>query len=151
MFDARTALAGALTIGALLGLQACDNGPSAVAQRPAQSPQAFASTPSGPSDTPSDDARAQPVRQLAGKPIWSSSRRYSAEENAQRAFDRNGDAFGASSVDDFARKAHAFIDRPPAGVLTLTRAKRRHPALRPQGQYLRRRQPRGRTAHHVQA
>jgi pyocin large subunit-like protein len=54
--------------------------------------------------------------------MWSPSRRYSAEENAQRAFERNGEAFSASSIDQYVKKAHAFVDHPPAGTLTLTRA-----------------------------
>ena len=55
-------------------------------------------------------------------PIWSASRRGTAEENAQRAFDRNGETFGARDLDDFVRKAHAFIETPPAGTQRLTRA-----------------------------
>ena len=39
-----------------------------------------------------------------------------------RAFDRNGEAFGAKDVDDFVRKVHAFVDTPPAGTSRLTRA-----------------------------
>ena len=54
--------------------------------------------------------------------MWSASRRYSAEENAQRAFARNGAAFGAATEEQFIRKAHDFVDHPPAGTLTLTRA-----------------------------
>jgi pyocin large subunit-like protein len=80
----------------------------------------------------SDDRRAsddrggsrradEQVRLVDGKPIWSSSRRGSAEENAQKSFDRNGEAFGARNLDDFVRKAHAFVERPPAGTERLTR------------------------------
>ena len=62
------------------------------------------------------------MKLVDGKPLWSASRRFSAEENAQRAFARNGQAFGADSVDAFVGKAHAFVERPPRGTLTLTRA-----------------------------
>lgn len=62
------------------------------------------------------------VRLVDGKPMWSSSRRGSAEENARRSFDRNGEAFGARDLDDFVRKAHAFVDHPPAGTQQLKRA-----------------------------
>jgi pyocin large subunit-like protein len=62
------------------------------------------------------------VPMVAGKPMWSSSRKGSAEENAQRSFERNGEAFGASDLDAFVRKAHAFVDHPPAGTETLKRA-----------------------------
>jgi pyocin large subunit-like protein len=61
------------------------------------------------------------VRLISGKPIWSASRRFSAQQNAERAFDRNGEAFGAGTLDDFVRKAHAFVEHPPKGTLTLTR------------------------------
>ena len=125
MLSVRNAYTTTLTAAAaLVLLQACDNGPSAVAKRPASEAQAAYAAPAASGDWNSrgDDARAQPVRRLDGKPLWSASRRYSAEDNAKRAFDRNGETFGARSVDEFARKAHAFVDRPPAGVLTLTRA-----------------------------
>lgn len=58
---------------------------------------------------------------LDGRPLWTSSRRGSAEDNARRAFARNGDSFGASSLEAYVRKARAFIESPPAGVERLTR------------------------------
>jgi hypothetical protein len=61
------------------------------------------------------------VRLIDGKPIWSSSRKGSAEENAQRSFDRNGQAFGAHDLDDYIRKAQAFVGNPPPGVEKITR------------------------------
>ena len=45
-----------------------------------------------------------------------------AEENAQRSFERNGEDFGARNVDDFVRKAHAFVESPPRGAETIKRA-----------------------------
>lgn len=70
-------------------------------------------------DTP---ARTEaPVKTVAGKPMWSASRKGSAEENAQRSFDRNGADFGARDLDDFVAKAHDFVDHPPAGTQTITR------------------------------
>lgn len=106
---------------ALLILAACDNGPSAVAQSGEARPASERSTET---ERPVEqaDAREAPVPRVDGKPMWSASRRYTAEENAQRAFDRNGEAFGAKDVDDFVRKAHAFVTDPPAGAQTLTRA-----------------------------
>lgn len=114
---------------ALLVLAGCER-PSAVAPRgvdvaaadAAARRAAEAASPSnGASDT-AVDHRADPAPQVDGKPMWSASRRYSAQENAQRAFERNGEAFGAADVDDFVRKAHAFVESPPKGALTLTRA-----------------------------
>ena len=62
------------------------------------------------------------VRLVDGKPMWSSSRRGSAEDNARKSFDRNGETFGARDLDDFVKKAHAFVDHPPAGTQQLKRA-----------------------------
>jgi len=62
-----------------------------------------------------------PAPLLDGRPLWPSSRRGSAEENARRAFARNGDSFGAPSLEAYVRKARAFIDAPPAGAQRLTR------------------------------
>ena len=112
---------------ALLLLAGCER-PSAVAdsREPAAQPQAFASR-EAPRNRSGDEAeqqvdhRTDPVPEVDGKPMWSASRRYSAEENAERAFARNGETFGARDVDDFVRKAHAFVQRPPRGVLTLER------------------------------
>ena len=67
-------------------------------------------------------SRREEVRLVDGKPMWSSSRRGSAEENARKSFDRNGEAFGARDLDDFVKKAHAFVDHPPAGTQQLKRA-----------------------------
>lgn len=112
----------------ILALAACDNGPSAVATGPAseaRTADAVDRTESFASEDrreARDDARDAPVRMVSGKPMWSASRRYSAEENAQRAFERNGAAFGASSVEAFVEKAHAFVHNPPRGAETLTRA-----------------------------
>lgn len=113
----------ALSLGLALILTAACERPSAVAQKD-EAPQAsetrqFAAAPSR--SEPSA-RRDEPVRELDGRPIWSASRRGTAEENAQRAFDRNGEAFGARDLDDFVRKAHAFVEKPPAGTQRLTRA-----------------------------
>ena len=45
-----------------------------------------------------------------------------AEENAQRSFERNGATFGAKSTDDYVAKVHAFVSDPPKGAQTLKRA-----------------------------
>jgi pyocin large subunit-like protein len=136
MAGLKTALVSALTISAAALVASCDNGPSAVHSRAAADQAAPAAT-SGSSYSRSDnyrsryadrsadtgvDHRKDEVKLLEGKPMWSASRRYSAEENAQRAFERNGEAFGARSEDQFIKKAHAFVDHPPAGTETLTRA-----------------------------
>jgi pyocin large subunit-like protein len=126
MAGLRKALPLALGISALALLGACDNGPSAVSKQAAGTQMATASAPErfdgAASDAPKVDHRKDTVATADdGKPICAPSRRSSAEEGAQRAFERNGEAFGARSVDQFVKKAHAFVGHPPKGTETLTR------------------------------
>ena len=126
-----------LASAAVLGLSACNGGP---ARSPAHNQAAggeprVASTPSsvGPDagyaaetrtsyTSDRDDPRRQPTPLVDGKPMWAANRLHTAQENAQYQFERDGADFGAGSVDDFVTKVHAFVDKPPADVLTLTRA-----------------------------
>lgn len=132
----RTALVLALGISAAALLAGCDNGPSAVRakdQASASTSSASGSTYSnggsdrgyasrGSDGAPAVDHRKDEVKLVEGKPMWANSKRASAEDNAQHAFERNGEAFGAKSIDQYVKKAHAFVDHPPAGTQTLTRA-----------------------------
>lgn len=68
------------------------------------------------------DPRQEPIPLVNGKPMWAANRLHTAQENAEYHFEHDGSDFGARSVDDFVSKAHAFVDRPPEDVLTLTRA-----------------------------
>jgi pyocin large subunit-like protein len=125
----KSTLVGALGISALALLSACDNGPSAVRQQSSGAQTASANAPqrtydnNGGSDSPAqvDHRKDQVAKADDGKPVWAPSRRNSAEDGAERAFERNGEAFGAKSVDQFVQKAHAFVGHPPKGTLTLTR------------------------------
>lgn len=130
----KTALTVALGISAGALLASCDNGPSAVRNRGADQASASSTAPAasgGSADYRSNyasrtpyngpDHRKDEVKLVEGKPIWAASRRYSAEDNAERAFERNGEAFGARTEEQFIRKAHDFVDHPPAGTQTLTR------------------------------
>jgi pyocin large subunit-like protein len=126
---ARGALSLALGISALALLSACDNGPSAVRQQAAGTQMATANSPErsstagGSADGPQMDHRKDTVATSDdGKPMWAPSKRSSAQDGAQRAFERNGETFGAASVDQFVKKAHAFVGHPPKGTLTLTRS-----------------------------
>lgn len=74
-----------------------------------------------PKEKPPRVASDTPTRQVGGKPYWAASRRGTAEENAARSFERNGSDLGASDLDDFVHKAHAFVRHPPAGSKTLAR------------------------------
>lgn len=95
-----------VTFAAFLALAACSKAP-ATAQ--ADGATRLAST-------------AASVPMVDGKPMWSSTKTYSAQENAARAFASNGAAFGAADVNAYVKLAHAFVGHPPAGAKTLTRA-----------------------------
>jgi len=127
----KTALPLALGISVLAVLSACDNGPSAVSKQAAGAQMASANAPersygsdrgSRYDDAPKVDHRKDEVAKAEdGKPVWATSKRFSAEEGAQRQFERDGAAFDARTVDQFVKKAHAFVGHPPKGTLTLTR------------------------------
>ena len=57
-----------------------------------------------------------------GKPMWSDSRKYSAEENAQYQFEHHAAELGAKDLDDFIAKAHDFTASPPKGAMQAKRA-----------------------------
>lgn len=125
---------GLLALPALV-LAGCDGGASAVKAPKGGEVASSRGTESGgraPASTEVADASAAarqaadprdaPVRLIAGRPMWAANRTRSAEENAQRGFERFGEAFSAKDVDDYVRKTHAFVAKPPAGAQTLTRA-----------------------------
>jgi pyocin large subunit-like protein len=127
----RAGVAALLGTAGLLALTACDGGSA----RPARDHSASAGTSStSPYSTasrgdqnsadalPREDPRREPVRLVHGKPMWAANRRHSADDNAQYQFNRDGADFGATSLDDFVAKTHAFVDHPPAGALTLVRS-----------------------------
>ena len=121
-----------LAAAAALALTGCDNGPSAVSQKQAAGTQMATHSQSPASGAIDDSAnegagprvdhRQDPVKLVDGKPMWSASRKFSAQENAERAFARNGEAFGADSLGAFVEKAHGFVAHPPKGTLTFARA-----------------------------
>lgn len=111
----------------LTGLGACDGGASAVkATKAGERASLEATTPSaseaGGEGSRRADPRDAPVKLVAGKPYWAANRTRTAEENAQRAFERNGETFGAKTADDYVAKVHAFVSDPPKGAETLKRA-----------------------------
>jgi hypothetical protein len=120
-------------VGLAVGLAACDGGASAV-KAPKGGGVATAAEPASDRDAPSfggggyestptrPDPRDAPVRKVAGKPMWAANRTRTAEENAQRGFERYGADFAAADVDDYVRKTHAFVGHPPAGAETLQRS-----------------------------
>jgi filamentous hemagglutinin len=54
--------------------------------------------------------------------MWTATSRLTSEENAERAFEAHGAEFGDKSADAYVKRVHAFLESPPADVLTLTRA-----------------------------
>jgi pyocin large subunit-like protein len=131
MAGLRTALMAALGVSAAALIAGCDNGPSAVRQGGGGAQASAASAPaqsgaaadSGGAGAPAkvDHRKDQVAKADDGKPVWAPSRAKSAEEGAEKAFERNGDAFGAKTMDQYVQKAHAFVGHPPKGTLTLTR------------------------------
>lgn len=102
-------------------LAGCDGGASAVPVHRAATTTPSAQTTFSTAPVAAE-ARPTSVRRVGGKPVWSANRRFTADQNAQRHFERDGADFGAASVDDYVAKAHRFIAKPPRGALTLTRA-----------------------------
>lgn len=100
-------------------LAACDAGPKAPPPPPAA--EAVAPAPAAAPASVAVDPRDVPAPRLAGRPIWSANRQYTAEENARRHFEKDGAAFGARTLDEFVAKVHAFTGSPPKGVLTIKR------------------------------
>ncbi len=121
---------GAACAALLLGVAACDNGPSAVRTRDRDA--SAASYQSGGADgassyeasyssARSDRGGYRSRRSSDGDTWWASSRTHSATESADYHFKRDGADFGARDVADYVAKAHAFVGHPPHGVLTLER------------------------------
>lgn len=105
---------------------ACDSGPSAVPARDrsnaamdaaAAAARANQDRVSAPAGTAEDETPS-----FNGRPLWSANRKYTAQQNADYHFKRNGAEFGAADVEQFVQKAHAFVNQPPRGALTLKRA-----------------------------
>ncbi|MDO9246344.1 MAG: hypothetical protein Q7U11_07700 [Phenylobacterium sp.] len=114
-----------LSAGAALVLLAACERPSAVASKASESSTPAASASDNGRDASTNvraERRDEAVPQVDGKPMWSASRQGTAQENAAKSFERNGEDFGARDLDAFVKKAHAFVDHPPAGTQTLKRS-----------------------------
>lgn len=113
------------TIAALTALvlaSGCGNGGSAVETRDREADVQAAVTAEAPAAADAaSEASATAMEAERGRPVWSEARNRTAEEGAQRSFDRNGADFGAASVEAYVQQAHAFIANPPAGTETARR------------------------------
>lgn len=127
----KSRILGVAAMSVLALAASCDNGPSAVETRargeaPAEFEQAStistAPAEASPFAAPAaDDALPAARPQDAERLMWSANRKYSARQNADYHFRRDGKDFGAPTVDAYVAKAHAFIRNPPPGTLTLRR------------------------------
>jgi pyocin large subunit-like protein len=110
-------------VAALVLTGGCGNGGSAVETRDRSAEvQAVADGAEAPSAADSaTDASAAATEAERGRPVWSEARNRTADQGAQRAFDRNGASFGAANVDAYIQAAHAFIANPPPGTETARR------------------------------
>jgi pyocin large subunit-like protein len=126
---------GAASALAFISLAACDGSPSAIPARSHAATDGIDrrladSAPEGgetrrPANYSSDSGArrtAEDTPLFHGKPIWAANKTHSGQENADYHFKRDADVFGSTTEDDFLTKVHAFIDRPPQGVLVLTRS-----------------------------
>lgn len=121
----------AAAIGAALGMALA--GCSRESDRPSRaeapadygartSPVSYTTSSSPTSSLSTAQREAQAPKSDDGKPVWAANRQRSGEDNAEKQFERNGQDFGAANLDDYVRKAHAFVDSPPKGALTTTRS-----------------------------
>lgn len=69
-----------------------------------------------------ETAERAPTPLFHGKPMWSDSRKYSAEENVKYQFDHHAAELGAKDLDDFIAKAHDFTASPPKGAMQAKRS-----------------------------
>jgi len=122
-FTSQAAAALIAVVGGAAVLAACDSGPSALPARDhsrAAMDEAARQVAERPRTLERRAAADTPT--IDGKAIWAANRKHTAQENAEYQFGRNGEAFGAKSLDVFVAKAHGFVTDPPKGVLTLKRA-----------------------------
>ena len=110
-------------VAALVLTGGCGNGGSAVETRERDA-EVLAVADAGGAPSVGDaagDASAGAPEAERGRPVWSEARNRTPEEGAQRSFERNGEDFGAATVDAYIQQAHAFIANPPAGTETVQR------------------------------
>lgn len=110
-------------VAALVLTGGCGNGGSAVEtrDREAEVQSGVATGGTASAVDAGSDASASASEAERGRPVWSEARNRTPEEGAQRSFERNGEDFGAASVEAYIQQAHAFIANPPAGTETVQR------------------------------
>ena len=123
------------TVAGLLALAACDRTPpeqqpvreQATASAEVASPDAADAAGEETTQQASRDDRTDP-RTLPvpahddGTPMWAANRRLTAQEAAERQFERNGKDFGVTTVAQYVDRTHDFVASPPKGTLRHTRS-----------------------------
>jgi len=113
-------------VAALVLTGGCGNGGSAVETRD----RAAAETPTAEGEAialaasavdAGSDASAPVTEAERGRAVWSTARNRTAEEGAQRSFERNGADFGATTQEAYVQAVHAFLANPPPGTETVRR------------------------------
>ena len=121
---------------ALLTLSACERAPEQQPVREqAAAPADAASTEAADAAAPSEESTQQASREDGtdprtlpvpahddGSPMWAANRRLTAQEAAERQFERNGKDFGATTVAQYVDRTHDFVGSPPKGTLRHTRS-----------------------------
>ena len=113
---ATAAMAATVLAATVLALAGCDNGGSAVQTREREAAEPVGLIAAGAADTAMEAAPTEPA-----KPPVTANRRETADAKAQRLFERNGAAFGASSAEEYLQKARAFTENTPRGTETAKR------------------------------
>ena len=75
-------------------------------------------------DAPVDHRKDEVAKADDGKPVWAPQQAVSPPKraSAQRQFEsRRRNLRRAKTLDQYVKKAHAFVGHPPKGTLTLTR------------------------------
>ena len=108
----RFVIAGAI----LVGLAACDNGPSAVETRDREAVTAVTATSGSAAPGAPGDRPAAPE-----KTALTANRRETVDAKITRLYETNGPDFAARSPEDYLAKVRAFTDTPPDGVETAKR------------------------------
>ncbi len=113
-------------VAALVLTGGCGNGGSAVETRD----RAESGTPTAQGEAvglassavdAGSDASAPVTEAERGRAVWSTARNRTAEEGAQRSFERNGADFGAATQEAYVQSVHAFLAKPPPGTETVRR------------------------------
>lgn len=104
----------------VLALAACGREADRPSRAEAASADAGRATPASYAQ-PAAERETSAARYDDGKPVWAANRQRNGQENAEKQFERNGADFSAGNLDDYVRKAHAFLDSPPKDALTVTR------------------------------